>query len=45
LIHLVEVDGLMQDGDQRLAAVQTAAGGEVLRIAALGGYPRALPLD
>jgi chorismate mutase / prephenate dehydratase len=45
LIHLVEVDGLVHDGDERLAAVQAAAGGEVLRIVALGGYPRALPLD
>jgi len=45
LIHLVEVDGLVHDGDERLTAVQAAAGGEVLRIVALGGYPRALPLD
>jgi chorismate mutase len=45
LIHLVEVDGLVHDGDERLAAVQAAAGGEVLRIVALGGYPRPLLLD
>jgi chorismate mutase len=45
LVHLVEVDGLVHDGDPRLTEVQAAAGGEVLRIVALGGYPRALPMD
>jgi chorismate mutase len=45
LVHLVEVDGLVHDGDPRLTDVQAAAGGEVLRIVALGGYPRALPMD
>jgi chorismate mutase / prephenate dehydratase len=42
-VHLVEVGSLVCAGDQRLAAVQTAARGEVLRIVAVGGYPRPLP--
>jgi hypothetical protein len=44
-VHLVEVDGLVREGDERLAALQAAAPGEVLRIVAVGGYPRPLPLD
>jgi len=42
LVHLVEVDDLVLDSDPRLAAVHAAADGDVLRIVALGGYPRAL---
>jgi len=40
--HLIEVDGLVRDGDERLVALQAAARGEVLRIVAVGGYPRPL---
>jgi chorismate mutase / prephenate dehydratase len=43
--HLVEVDDLVRAGDARLAALQAAAPGEVLRIVAVGGYPRPLPPD
>jgi hypothetical protein len=42
-MHLVEVGSLVRAGDQRLGAVQAAARGEVLRIVAVGGYPRPLP--
>ena len=42
-VHLVEVGSLVREGDERLIAVQTAAPGEVLRIAVVGGYPRPLP--
>jgi chorismate mutase len=41
-MHLVEVGSLVRAGDQRLGAVQAAARGEVLRIVAVGGYPRPL---
>jgi chorismate mutase / prephenate dehydratase len=41
--HLIEVEGFVGDGDERLAALQAAARGEVLRIVAVGGYPRPLP--
>lgn len=41
--HVVEVDGFVGDGDERLVALQAAARGEVLRIVAVGGYPRPLP--
>ncbi len=44
-VHLVEVGSLVRDGDDRLAALQGAAPGEVLRIVAVGGYPRPLPSD
>jgi chorismate mutase/prephenate dehydratase len=41
--HLIEVESFVGDGDERLAALQAAARGEVLRIVAIGGYPRPLP--
>jgi hypothetical protein len=41
-VHLVEVSSLVRDGDARVAALRAAAGGEVLRIVAVGGYPRPL---
>jgi chorismate mutase / prephenate dehydratase len=44
-VHLVEVGDLVREGDARLAALQAAASGEVLRIVAVGGYPRPLPPD
>ena len=44
-VHLVEVGSLVREGDERLAALQGAARGEVLRIVAVGGYPRPLPPD
>jgi chorismate mutase len=44
-VHLVEVAGLVREGDDRLVALQAAAPGEVLRIVAVGGYPRPLPPD
>lgn len=43
-VHLVEVASLVREGDERLVAIQAAAPGEVLRIVAVGGYPRPLPL-
>jgi hypothetical protein len=42
VVHLVEVSSLVRDGDARVAALRAAAGGEVLRIVAVGGYPRPL---
>ena len=39
-LYLVEVDGFVADGDRRLPALQKSAGGEVLRVVALGGYAR-----
>jgi chorismate mutase/prephenate dehydratase len=42
-VHLVEVGSLVREGDERLTAVRTSARGEVLRIVAVGGYPRPLP--
>ncbi|MGH6915237.1 MAG: chorismate mutase, partial [Geminicoccales bacterium] len=42
-VHLVEVEGFVGEGDQRLAALHAAARGEVLRIVPVGGYPRPLP--
>ncbi len=42
-VHLVEVGSLVREGDERLTAVRTAARGEVLRIVAVGGYPRPMP--
>jgi chorismate mutase / prephenate dehydratase len=44
-VHLVEVGSLVCEGDERLAALRAAAPGEVLRIVAVGGYPRPLPPD
>jgi chorismate mutase/prephenate dehydratase len=44
-VHLVEVGDLVCEGDARLAALHAAAPGEVLRIVAVGGYPRPLPPD
>jgi chorismate mutase / prephenate dehydratase len=44
-VHLVEVGDLVREGDARLHALQAAAPGEVLRIVAVGGYPRPLPPD
>jgi chorismate mutase / prephenate dehydratase len=43
-LHLVEVDGFVGDGDERLAEVQKAAPGEVLRVVPVGGYARPLGL-
>lgn len=44
-LHLIEVDGFVVDGDARLAALQSAAGGEVLRVVPVGGYARPLSRD
>jgi chorismate mutase len=44
-VHMVEVGSLVGEGDERLAALQAAAPGEVLRIVVVGGYPRPLPPD
>ncbi|HEX5078140.1 MAG TPA: chorismate mutase [Geminicoccaceae bacterium] len=44
-VHLVEVGDLVREDDQRLAALLAAAPAEVLRIVAVGGYPRPLPPD
>jgi chorismate mutase / prephenate dehydratase len=41
--HLIEVDGFLRDGDERLTALHAAARREILRIVAVGGYPRPLP--
>jgi hypothetical protein len=43
-LHLVEVDSFVADGDERLAGVQKAARGEILRAVPLGGYARPLSL-
>jgi chorismate mutase/prephenate dehydratase len=43
-VHLVEIGSFIDGGDERVAAVQSAARGEVLRIVPVGGYPRPLPL-
>ena len=39
-LHLVETEGFVQDGDDRIGAVLQAARGEVLRIVPLGSYAR-----
>jgi chorismate mutase / prephenate dehydratase len=44
-VHLVEVGSIVGEGDERLVALQAAAPGEVLRVVAVGGYPRPLPPD
>lgn len=44
-LHLVEVDTLVLDGDERIGAVLAGGRGEILRIVALGGYPRPLVVD
>jgi hypothetical protein len=41
-LHLVEVDGFVDEGDERLAELLSTAGGEILRIARIGSYPRPL---
>jgi chorismate mutase/prephenate dehydratase len=41
-LHLVEVDGFVDDGDPRIAALRKAAKGEVLRVVRVGGYARPL---
>jgi chorismate mutase / prephenate dehydratase len=43
-LHLVEVDSFVPDGDARLAEVQEAARGEILRAVPVGGYARPLSL-
>jgi chorismate mutase / prephenate dehydratase len=43
-LHLVEVESLVADGDDRIGRVRHAARGEVLRIVPIGGYPRPLRL-
>ncbi len=42
-VHLVEVDSFIEEGDERIARVLSAARAEVLRIVSVGGYPRPLP--
>jgi hypothetical protein len=44
-LYLAEVDGFVAEGDRRLAELQKAAGGEVLRAVPLGGYARPLSRD
>jgi chorismate mutase/prephenate dehydratase len=44
-LHLVEVDGFVGNGDERVAGLLKAAGGEVLRVVPVGGYARPLSLD
>jgi hypothetical protein len=44
-VHLVEIGSFVQEGDDRVAEVLSAARGEVLRIVPVGGYPRPLPPD
>ena len=44
-LHLVEVNGYVDDGDSRLSDLQEAAGGEVLRVVPVGGYARPLSRD
>jgi chorismate mutase/prephenate dehydratase len=44
VLHLVEVDGFVGDGDARLAEVQKSAQGDVLRVVPVGGYARPLSL-
>ena len=43
-LHLIEVDSFVGDGDERLAELQKAARGEVLRVVPVGGYARPLSL-
>ena len=43
-LHLVEVDSFVGEVDERLAEVQKAAPGEVLRVVPVGGYARPLSL-
>jgi chorismate mutase len=43
-LHLVEVDSFVPAGDARLAELQKAARGEVLRVVPVGGYARPLSL-
>jgi chorismate mutase / prephenate dehydratase len=43
-LHLVEVESFVGHGDERLAEVQKAAPGEVLRVVPVGGYARPLSL-
>jgi chorismate mutase / prephenate dehydratase len=43
-LHLVEVESLVLDGDDRIGRVRHAGRGEVLRIVPIGGYPRPLRL-
>ena len=44
-VHLVEIGSFVQEGDDRVAEVLSAARGEVLRIVPVGSYPRPLPPD
>jgi chorismate mutase len=44
-VHLVEIGSFVQEGDDRVAEVLSAARGEILRIVPVGGYPRPLPPD
>ena len=41
-LHMVEVPGLVLDGDDRIGRTLASARGEILRIVPLGGYPRPL---
>jgi chorismate mutase/prephenate dehydratase len=40
VLHVAETASLALDGDPRLEQVRNAAPGEILRIVAVGGYPR-----
>ena len=40
VMHVAETASLALDGDPRIEQVQSAARGEILRIVAVGGYPR-----
>jgi hypothetical protein len=44
-VHLVEIESFVDQGDERVADLLSAARGEVLRIVPVGGYPRPLPPD
>jgi chorismate mutase len=44
-VHLVETPTFIDQGDERVAELLSAARGEVLRIVPVGGYPRPLPPD
>ena len=44
-LHLVEVDGFVTDGDERITDLRKAARGEVLRVVPVGGYARPLSPD
>lgn len=44
VMHLVEVETFVGEGDDRIDGLTHAAPGEILRVASIGGYPRPLAL-